>query len=175
MFRIFQNFQFFQTLKKQVQLNWLEIGSSCLNNCRIWCVHTLTAANPRKRGFLSLPTDFFFRPFCETAQSENYFALLSLLTPSAYSECGWGIPHIPPWPWISLTGVAWTHQRNTSEVCVHAHSLSAESEAVSFEYDNRAWKTVPVSGHLLKTEACLLKQARACSTVQPVEQDSKQS
>lgn len=67
------------------------------------------------------------------------------------------------------------NQRNTSEVCVHAHSLSTESGAVSFEYDNRAWKTVPVSGHLLKTEACLLKQACACSTVQPVEQDSKQS
>lgn len=60
MFRIFRSFQFFQTLKKQVQLNSLEIGSSCLNNCRIWCVHTLTAANPCKRGFLSMPTCFFF-------------------------------------------------------------------------------------------------------------------
>lgn len=116
---------------------------------------------------------FFPWSVCETAQSENYFALLSLLTPSAYSECGWGIPHILPRSWISLTGVAWTHQRNTSEVCVHAHSLSTESQAVSFEYNNRAWKSVPVSGHLLTTEACLLKQARACSTVQPVEQDSR--
>ena len=44
----------------------------------------------------------------------------------------------------------------------HAHSLSAESEAVSSECDNREWRCVPVSGHWLKKEACLW-QASACS------------
>lgn len=35
----------------------------------------------------------------------EYFALLSLLTASVdYSECGWGIPHILPRMWISVTG-----------------------------------------------------------------------
>lgn len=55
-----------------------------------------------------------------------------------------------------------------------AHSLSAESEAVSSESDNREWQCALVSGYWLKKGGvcvCGVRRASACFAAQPVEQD----